>query len=279
LFQQLVGVLQRVLRVYLGSAGCVDPPVVTLDFTEIVCFNDGLITLTQGTPEGGTYTGTGITGTTQFDASAAGIGTHTITYTYIAPGGCSAIASDAITVAENPPANTTLGSASLNLCESDPVVLVANAGTGLSYQWYKNAVALPGEIYLAYLAYTTGNYQVEVTNASGCSKMSKKKKVTHSGCRLEGETTENNFLMHSILRIYPNPNNGQFNFQFISGELTEGDVHVQILDISGRTLNEFIFNASDGMVGENMSVQLPSGIYVIRLIQNGIYQTTSFVVN
>jgi len=258
--------------VYLGSVGCVDPPDVTLDFTEIVCVNDGVITLTQGTPPGGTYTGTGITGINQFDAGTAGVGTHTITYTYVAPGGCSAFATDVLTVAENPPANTTLGSASLNLCTSNPVVLVANAGAGLSYQWYKNGVALPGEIYLAYLAYTTGNYQVEVTNTSGCSKLSKKKKVTHSGCRTGEEIIEDQFL------LYPNPNNGQFNFHFISDEILDGDVSVHVFNISGRMLHESVFHAVSGQVDGKITTQLPAGMYIVRLMQQQTLHTAMLMV-
>lgn len=264
-------------RVYLGNPGCITPPVVTLDFTDNVCHDDGIITLTQGLPAGGTYTGTGIIGTDQFDPAIAGIGTHAITYTYIAAGGCSATASDNLVVSGNPSANTTLGSASLNLCTSNPVVLVANAGTGLTYQWYKNGIALPGEIYLAYLAYATGNYQVQTTNVDGCSKMSKKKKVTHSGCRMEGEITEELFPI--AIGIYPNPNNGNFNFQFQSSELINGDVDIFISDMSGRLINQSVFQSMDGMVIGNININLPTGIYILKIVQDGINQTGNFIVN
>ena len=261
------------VRIYLGNAGCVTPPDVTLDFTDNVCHDDGVITLTEGSPAGGTYTGSGIIGTNQFDPALAGIGTHTITYTYIAAGGCSATATDNLVVSGNPSANTTLGSASLNLCTSNPVVLVANAGTGLTYQWYKNGIALPGEIYLAYLAYATGNYQVQTTNVDGCSKMSKKKKVTHSGCRMEGEIAE------ELFSIYPNPNNGEFNFQFQSSELINGDVDIFITDMSGRLINQSVFQSMDGMVIGNINTNLPTGIYILKIVQDGINQTGNFIVN
>ena len=43
--------------------------------------------LTGGTPEGGTYSGLGITDN-MFDPDVAGLGTHTITYTYTSDDGC-----------------------------------------------------------------------------------------------------------------------------------------------------------------------------------------------
>ncbi|MGZ3862135.1 MAG: DUF4082 domain-containing protein [Bacteroidia bacterium] len=59
-------------------------PVVTfvsLGFRDTVCISSGFQTFANGSPAGGTYSGPGVTGT-QFDPSAAGVGTHTITYSY-----------------------------------------------------------------------------------------------------------------------------------------------------------------------------------------------------
>lgn len=260
--------------VYHGNSGCLDLPDVTLNFSDdIICSNDGAILLTDGSPSGGFYTGTGIMGTNYFNPNTAGVGTHTITYTYIDLSGCSAIASDELTVVENPAAATTLGSASLNLCVSSPVVLVANTGTDITYQWFKNNVPIPGAIYLAYLAYTTGNYQVQVTNAAGCTKMSSKKKVTHSGCK-EGEEINNNELV-----IYPNPNNGVFNFEYINDKLLNDKVSVEIFDMQGRIVLNEIFIANNGAVNGTINSNLSGGIYQVRILQGGIYKMKSIIIN
>ena len=50
-----------------------------------------------GSPAGGTFTGTGVTGSS-FDPMVAGVGTHTITYTYTDGNGCSDMASGEVTV-------------------------------------------------------------------------------------------------------------------------------------------------------------------------------------
>ncbi len=65
------------------------------------CDTDSPYVLSGGTPEGGTYVGTGVTGNI-FDPVAAGPGTHTITYEYSDIGGCIAQAAAWIEVSEPP---------------------------------------------------------------------------------------------------------------------------------------------------------------------------------
>ena len=52
------------------------------------------------------------------------------------------------------------------------VTLNANTGQGLTYQWYRDGVLLPGATQASYSAIQTGDYYVVVTNASGCSATS-----------------------------------------------------------------------------------------------------------
>ena len=60
-------------------------PVVSISGTyPDQCVTSTTYALTGGTPAGGNYSGPGVTGT-NFDASVAGVGTHTITYTYTDP--------------------------------------------------------------------------------------------------------------------------------------------------------------------------------------------------
>jgi len=76
-------------------------PSVTLGALPAACVDGVAFNLTQGSPTGGTYSGSGITnGTTGlFDPSVAGVGTHTITYTYTdGTTGCTANATSTVTV-------------------------------------------------------------------------------------------------------------------------------------------------------------------------------------
>ncbi|HKR03748.1 MAG TPA: DNRLRE domain-containing protein [Bacteroidia bacterium] len=54
-------------------------------------------------------------------------------------------------------------------CSGGSVVLNANAGIGLTYQWKKNGISIPGATQSAYSATATGNYTVQVDNS--CSSV------------------------------------------------------------------------------------------------------------
>lgn len=72
-------------------------PSVTFGALADLCDYNSAITLTQGTPAGGVYSGTGVSGTS-FDPATAGLGTHTLTYDYTDANGCSASATSDIIV-------------------------------------------------------------------------------------------------------------------------------------------------------------------------------------
>src|SRR5512136_785916 len=74
-------------------------PTVTFGGTLTAqCLTSTTYALTGGTPAGGTYSGAGVTGS-NFNASVAGIGVHTLTYTYTdGTTGCTNSATNSITV-------------------------------------------------------------------------------------------------------------------------------------------------------------------------------------
>jgi PKD repeat protein len=63
-------------------------PSVSFTMQDTVCVNNGNINLTTGLPNGGNYSGPGVSGNI-FDPQLAGLGVHTITYTYTDGNGCS----------------------------------------------------------------------------------------------------------------------------------------------------------------------------------------------
>lgn len=90
------------------------------------CINGGLLTLT-GTPAGGTFSGAGVTGNT-FDPAVAGLGPHTLTYTYADQWGCINSATGNITVLDLTPVTFT-GLVS-SYCVSDPIVTLTGTPVG-----------------------------------------------------------------------------------------------------------------------------------------------------
>lgn len=120
-----------------ASVTVVAPPVVTLaPFTSSVCSNT-TITLTGGNPSGGIYSGTGVSGS-QFNASQAGVGTHSITYTFGIGNGCQRSASQSITVIEAP----VISSFSPMVAPIGSLVTITGTGfTGVNQVRFNNIVA------------------------------------------------------------------------------------------------------------------------------------------
>jgi hypothetical protein len=77
-----------------------DRPSVSMDTYGPVCVGASSFTL-NGTPANGTFSGPGVSGTT-FNPAAAGIGTHSVTYSFTDEHGCTSSASTSIQVTALP---------------------------------------------------------------------------------------------------------------------------------------------------------------------------------
>jgi hypothetical protein len=150
--------------------------------------------------------------------------------------------------------------------------LLANSGTGYTYQWYRNNSLLPGETSLAYLATTAGNYTVDVSNAEGCTKRSGKRKVVSSGCRLADAGSVD------YLSIFPNPSSGTFQFVWREAQLKDENILVQVRNSKGQQVYQEMISASDGMAAGSISLTLASGTYLIRLVQSDGINTQEIIV-
>jgi hypothetical protein len=71
-----------------------------------------------------------------------------------------------------PPAAAVTPAGPIAFCPGDSVVLTANTGTGLSYQWKRDNITLIGATLSTYTAKQTGTYTVFVTSATSCSATS-----------------------------------------------------------------------------------------------------------
>ncbi|MCB0480887.1 MAG: SBBP repeat-containing protein, partial [Flavobacteriales bacterium] len=149
-------------------------PVVSLSNLSSVCVNASSITLTGGSPAGGTYSGTGVTGTS-FNPATAGVGTHTITYSYTDGNSCSNSASKTITVNAQP--TVTLASLTA-VCAGSPSFALSGGspaggtytGTGVSSGNFNPSTAGAGSHTISY-SYTDGN---------SCSNTATQTQVVHA---------------------------------------------------------------------------------------------------
>ncbi len=97
------------------------PAVTYVEAQTLVCVFSSPITLTPGTPAGGTYSGPGVTGN-QFDPAAAGLGAKNIIYAYTDSAGCVGRDTSVITV--DP-------CSGIGEIEKAGISLYPNPGTGL----------------------------------------------------------------------------------------------------------------------------------------------------
>ncbi len=99
--------------------------------------------------------------------TATATGSYTAVITNPATG-CTAT-SNAISVTVNPlPTATATAATSATICSGNSVVINANTGTGLTYQWFNGAGPISGATTASYTATIAGAYTVRVTNANNC---------------------------------------------------------------------------------------------------------------
>lgn len=138
-------------------------PVVTLAAISDLCEDAAAISITGESPAGGTFSGPGISGST-FDPAVAGVGTHTITYSYTDGNSCSNTATATVTVNALPV--VTLAAFTDECSNGSAITLTGESpsggtfsGTGVSGGMFDPAVAGVGTHTITY------NY----TDANGCS--------------------------------------------------------------------------------------------------------------
>ncbi len=136
-------------------------------------------TLSGGTPVGGNWSGTGVS-YGKFYPSNAGIGNHTITYSYT-NNGCTASDNRTVTVLVKPTA--TFSSPDTYLTRGGTVALTTN--TYDNYQWYKDNVLIEGANGKNYLAAVVGNYKVRATK-NGSVSYSTDLRVAHALEQMSG---------------------------------------------------------------------------------------------
>ena len=141
-----------------------------------------------------------------------------------------------------------------NLIQADSVVLSGDSLTTQhysSYQWFLNAVILPGANQQSVLFTQNGIYSVAVTDQFGCSDTISYR-VTNFGVAGTGP---------SFCALFPNPNAGSFLLQWGSS----GTAEVEIADMLGT-----IRYRKTGWSGTEAHIQcnLPDGIYMLRIQLN-----------
>jgi hypothetical protein len=153
-------------------------------------------------------------------------------------------------------------------CAGESVNLIANAGGGLAYQWYKGALPIPGATSISYEATTTGNYKCLVTKmASGCSRQSNPIAVAVV-CR------ENEVNDAGQISIHPNPASISIAIA-IPGSIYSSQATLTITNPSGQIISEI--GMTDPVITIDVS-GFAAGIYFIRVVDGNRRWVEKFVI-
>lgn len=225
-----------------------DNPIVTQSSFSSVCSNAGLVSLTGGLPAGGTYSGTGVSGT-DFDASS---GTQLITYSYTDLNGCSASASETIVVNTAP--TVSLGLPVTEMCANwAPSTLSGGmpaggtySGTGVSAGQFNPATASMGNNVVSY-TYVDGN---------GCSSLATQSIFVNACAGVEE-------VGMGTMTLFPNPSTGIVTLSTHSkGQIS----HIQLFDLAGKEMKITAQYENENVVLDISSY--PSGEYLLKAIVN-----------
>jgi hypothetical protein len=219
------------------------PSVSFAPLTE-VCQNTGPVTLTGGTPTGGTYSGTAVGGSI-FYTGIAGPGQHTITYTYSNANNCINTATQDITVNVAP--NPNLGP-DIHVCSDEAAHLTG--GNFSTYAWSTGAHTSSINVDTTGRGLGTFPFVLIVTNNFGCANKDTIL-VTFDPC-----SGINNFLLEgNSFDAFPNPFTSNITVKAEAGS------DIVLYDLNGKV----IIQENNVPAIYSFDVHLPSGSYILKV--------------
>jgi hypothetical protein len=233
-----------------------------------VCANSTVNAL-NGLPTGGTFTGNGVNGT-NFNATVAGVGAQTITYSFTDANGCSATSSTTITVNALP--IVTVTAANDSACVQENSLILTGLPTGGTY----SGTAITGNTFNPSVAGTgLFNITYSYTDVNSCSNTSSTS-ILVSSCVGVEELMNN----ETIVNVYPNPANDQVNL-FVSNmndKLTCALFNSvgQLVKVIKPEMENLIDNNTINFSTDNFN----NGLYFIKVYDNnGFTKTIRLIIN
>lgn len=234
-------------------------PILTLtNSTALICVNGSSIVLI-GSPSGGAYSGSNVTGSSFLPGTISG--SFIALYTYTNPlTGCSNTQSLGLTVNALP--SVSLSTSSKSLCAKSGSVVLTGSPVGGSYSGTNvNGFAFtPGTI-----AGTFTPLYTFTNTTTGCSNS---QSITIFVFACVG--IQDNNELKEIVTIFPNPSNGTFSVKWNSSSA----FNIELIDLAGRSVFKSI-NQTSGAILDISALE--DGIYYCKVISNKGQKTLKLV--
>jgi hypothetical protein len=211
-----------------------------------VCVDGDSIALSGATPAGGFYSGIGVSNG-YFHPSVAGTGNASVTYNFTDGNGCTAAATEQITVDTLPVVILAL-----------PVDTLCNGGNAVTLTGGSPA----GGTYLGssvsggtFTPFVPGNNTVTYSyiDGNGCNNNATDVNVVETCVGIEEVTPAN-------ISLYPNPASGYVVVRFTE---SNKEVKTELIDVTGRVVKvQHAENVTEQLVETNT---LPTGLYSVRV--------------
>jgi large repetitive protein len=211
----------------------------------------------------------------------SGQGTNTITVnfastystgviTVVANNSCTTSVAKSITVSGIPATPSVISGPASNLCGTTATYSVASVSGASSYNWIITGGTLLSGQGTNTITVSFGNSvasgSIKVAAANGCSS-SAYRSLTLVNCSISSQRIigEQSFADFSISEIYPNPANSAFWFEVES--INQTQCIVEIIDLSGRIIQQSLENINSGksLVETKLTTE-SKGVYLVRII-------------
>lgn len=124
---------EAVNSVVMNVMPVVDYPPIAAVCESAPSYSIATATVNGAVITGGVYGGRGVSPTGNFDPSAAGTGTHEITYTYTSAGGCTAEDKSTVRVMARPLASFSVSKK--DICLGEKITITPASQSGLTWRW------------------------------------------------------------------------------------------------------------------------------------------------
>ena len=245
-------------------------PTIVWNMPTVICENGGVTILTS-TPSGGTYSGTGVTGTL-FDPGVAGIGFHELSYDVTASG-CLATERREVEVVPGSDVDSITGLS--NVVNNGKYNYQVNPINGAKYTWDITGGSLISSANnISTVKWGTGNSGKVVliqTNSFGCSD------TTELSININALAVGEEVEIGGGIVLFPNPADQSVKLKI--NAKNADDAVIRLFNNSGQIV---IDNSSITQTNNEFllpTAELPAGLYLLNAQLNGKTYNATLVVS